>query len=63
MVGRAVELAGIIPEINKLNIIIERRIVISIRKKKEDYSFRKHQSYVKLIFHHYLVVKEIQVQS
>jgi hypothetical protein len=34
MVGRAVELAGIIPEINKLNIIIERRIVISIRKKK-----------------------------
>lgn len=27
--GRAVELAGIIPEINKLNMTIDKRIVIS----------------------------------
>jgi hypothetical protein len=35
IVGNAVELAGIIPEINKLNITIDRRIVISIIQKSE----------------------------
>lgn len=34
IVGNAVELAGIIPEINKLNITIERRIVISKNKQE-----------------------------
>jgi C-terminal processing protease CtpA/Prc len=33
IVGNAVELAGIMPEINKLNITIERRIVISRQQK------------------------------
>jgi C-terminal processing protease CtpA/Prc len=44
IVGNAVELAGIMPEINKLNITIERRIVISrqqknISNKKKTISF------------------------
>jgi C-terminal processing protease CtpA/Prc len=41
IVGKAVELAGIMPEINKLNITIERRIVISKNKsnQKNDYSY------------------------
>jgi len=34
IVGKAVELAGIIPEINKLNITIDRRIVISTIENK-----------------------------
>lgn len=34
IVGNAVELAGIMPEINKLNMTIERRIVISRKKKR-----------------------------
>jgi hypothetical protein len=39
IVGKAVELAGIIPEINKLNITIDRRIVIStIQNKIENLS-------------------------
>lgn len=40
MVGNAVELAGIIPEINRLNMTMERRMVISI---KEDFPSRDQQ--------------------
>ena len=70
IVGKAVELAGIIPEINKLNIVIESRIVISIVSDKEkeneisiDYALFLLLPYVMLIFHYYLVAKEIQVLS
>ena len=39
IVGRAVELAGIIPDISKLNMTIERRIVISKQKKEKSCFF------------------------
>jgi len=68
IVGNAVELAGIMPEINKLNITIERRIVISRKKNvyrysKRYYLLQRSSSYVMLIFHHNPVEEESQAPS
>jgi C-terminal processing protease CtpA/Prc len=66
IVGKAVELAGIMPEINKLNITIERRIVISTRDDilvKMCHQLTMKISYVESTFHHCPVARESQVQS